>query len=74
MSRYEVIREIPNHCANNRMRDVDIEEIDTVDPVAWVRARTGPDAELSVSEEGMSGATIVARSGGLVVRYIFTEI
>jgi hypothetical protein len=38
MKKYEVIREIFNSCDNNRMRDVDIREIET------------DDVELSVQE------------------------
>ena len=36
---YELVHEIKNSCPNNQMRDVFIEEIETDDPVAFVRAR-----------------------------------
>lgn len=38
MKTYEVVREIPNLCANNQMRDVFFEEVETDDPVAYVKS------------------------------------
>ena len=35
---YELVHEILNHCPNNQMRDVFIEEVETNDPEALVRA------------------------------------
>ena len=37
MAEYEVVREVQNLCGNNQMRDVFFEEIETDDPVGWVR-------------------------------------
>ena len=37
MAEYEVVREVQNLCGNNQMRDVFFEEIETDDPVSWVR-------------------------------------
>ena len=37
MKAYEVVREIPNLCANNQMRDVFFDEVETDDPVEYVR-------------------------------------
>ena len=34
---YEVVWEIFNECANNQMRDIFIEEIETEDTDAWIR-------------------------------------
>ena len=36
MAEYEVVREVQNLCANNQMRDVFFEEIETDDPVGWL--------------------------------------
>ena len=37
MKSWEVVREIENQCANNQMRDIFFDEIETDDPVEWVR-------------------------------------
>ena len=37
MALYEVVREIQNECANNQMRDVFFDEVETDDPVQAVR-------------------------------------
>ena len=37
MAEYELVREIQNSCSGNQMRDVFFEEIETDDPVAYVR-------------------------------------
>ena len=37
MAEYELVREIPNLCRNNQMRDIFFEEVETEDPVAYVR-------------------------------------
>ena len=37
MAEYEVVREVQNLCGNNQMRDVFFAEIETDDPVSWVR-------------------------------------
>ena len=37
MREYELVREIPNLCRNNQMRDVFFDEEETDDPVQYVR-------------------------------------
>ena len=37
MAEYEMVREIPNLCRNNQMRDIFFEEVETEDPMAYVR-------------------------------------
>ena len=55
---YELVHEIKNHCPNNQMRDVFIEEVETDDPVAFVRERLkGRIDELTVNEH-RGGVTI----------------
>ena len=67
---YELVHEIKNHCPNNQMRDVFIEEVQTDDPVSFVRARLrGRIDELTV-ENRPDGVTIHAVCDGL--RHVFT--
>ena len=44
---YEVVWEIFNECANNQMRDIFIEEIETEDTDAWIRSKV-KDQELTL--------------------------
>ena len=68
---YELIHEIKNHCPNNQMRDVFIEEVQTDDPVAFVRKRLkGRIDELTVNEH-RGGVTIYAVSDGLRHEFSF---
>ena len=49
MKEYELVREIQNLCRNNQMRDIFFEEVETDDPVAYVRQLLkGKTVELSV--------------------------
>ena len=69
---YELIHEIKNHCPNNQMRDIFIEEVETDDPVAFVRARLkGHMDELTVSRRA-DGVTIYAVCDGLRHEFTFT--
>jgi len=73
---YETVWEVFNECANNQMRDVFIEEIETDDPEAYVRAKI-KDANLklekSVSEDGREIIFDIDASG-IKERFSFTEI
>ena len=72
MKEYEVVREIENQCANNQMRDIFIEEVETDDPVAFVRSRLqGRIDELTVHERP-GGVTIYAVCDGLCHEFGFT--
>ena len=67
---YELVHEIKNHCPNNQMRDVFIEEVVTDDPAAFVRARLqGRIDELTVNKHP-GGVTVYALCDGL--RHVFT--
>lgn len=67
---YELVHEIKNHCPNNQMRDIFIEEIETDDPVSFVRKRLkGRIDELTVNEHP-GGVTVYAVCDGL--RHVFT--
>ena len=67
---YELVHEIKNHCPNNQMRDIFIEEVVTEDPAGLVRQRLqGRIDELTV-ENRPDGVTIHAVCDGL--RHVFT--
>ena len=72
---YELVRHIKNHCPNNQMRDVLIEEVSTADPAQYVRSLLkGKLNSLSV-EQGRNGAvTVYADCDGLVQEFVFTPI
>ena len=70
---YELVHEILNHCPNNQMRDVFIEEVETDDPVALVQTRLhGKVDELTV-EHRADGVTVFAVCDGLRHVFTFTE-
>ena len=69
---YELVHEIKNSCPNNQMRDVFIEEVETDDPAAFVRARLkGRVDELTVNEHP-GGVTVYALCNGLRHEFHFT--
>lgn len=75
MKRYELVREIQNLCANNQMRDVFFDEIETDDPVAWVRAQVkGKQVELTLSGAADGALTVYVASAGVSQKFLFTEI
>lgn len=72
---YELVREIPNLCRNNQMRDIFFDEVQTDDPVAYVRDFLKDNqVELSADsrEDGM--VTVYAVADGLTQKFIFTPI
>lgn len=72
---YEVVREVQNLCANNQMRDVFFSEIETDDPVAWVRREVkGKIVNLEVDCKPNGDLTIYAESAGVSQKYLFTVI
>ena len=75
MKRYALVREIQNLCANNQMRDVFFDEIETDDLVAWVRAQVkGKQVELTLSEAADGALTVYVASAGVSQKFLFTEI
>ena len=75
MAEYEMVREIPNLCRNNQMRDVFFEEIETDGPVAYVRGfLKGKEVELSSEARSDGGVTVYALCDGLAQKFIFTPI
>ena len=75
MAEYELVREIPNLCRNNQMRDVFFDEVQTDDPVQYVKTfLKGKALEISV-DEGLNGAvTVYVVCDGLQQKFVFTPI
>ena len=75
MAEYELVREIPNLCPNNQMRDVFFDEVETDDPVWYVRDfLSGKSVEISVDEKPGGAVTDYAVCDGLQQKFIFTPI
>lgn len=72
---YELVREIPNLCPNNQMRDIFFEEVETDDPVAFVRqAVKGSRVEITAESKENGAVTVYAVADGLTQKFIFTPI
>ncbi|MBR5569382.1 MAG: hypothetical protein IKW10_00635 [Oscillospiraceae bacterium] len=72
---YEMVREIQNLCPNNQMRDIFFDEVETDDPVAYVRNFLQGKAVDVSSESGANGSvTVYATCDGLTQKFIFTPI
>ena len=75
MAEYEVVREVQNLCGNNQMRDVFFEEIETDDPVGWVRSLIkGKAVNLTVDEKENGDLTVYVESGGVSQKILMTKI
>jgi hypothetical protein len=75
MAEYEVVREIPNLCPNNQMRDIFFDEVDTDDPVEYVRRfLKDTTAELTADRKADGTVTVYAVADGLTQKFIFTPI
>ena len=75
MQEYEVVREVQNLCGNNQMRDVFFEEIETDDPVGWVRSLiNGMAVNLTVDEKENGDLTVYVESGGVSQKILMTKI
>ena len=73
MAQYELVREIPNLCRNNQMRDVFFDEIETDDPVAYVREFLKDNqVEITAEQKADGGITVFAVADGLTQKFIFT--
>lgn len=75
MQEYEAVWEIFNQCANNQMRDVFIDEVETEDPELFIKEKfKGRDVsyEKTVTEDGTVVFDILA--SGLKQRYTFTRM
>lgn len=72
---YELVHEIKNLCRNNQMRDVFFSEVETDDPVAYVRRSVkGETVELTPQFHGDGSVTVHACVDGLIQTFIFTPV
>ena len=75
MREYELVREIPNLCRNNQMRDVFFDEVETDDPESYVRAfLKDMQTELTVDKKPDGSVIIFAVADGMTQKFIFTPI
>ena len=75
MAEYEVVREIQNSCSGNQMRDVFFDEIETDDPVEYVRSLLKADnAEMTVKVKEEDKLTVYAYCSGMNQKFLFTRI
>ena len=76
MALYEVVREIENSCANNQMRDVFFDEIETDDPLEAVRdlLKDERDARLTLERHDDESFTVYADCAGITQKFLFTRI
>ena len=72
---YETVWEIFNECANNRMRDVFFDEIETDDTDAYVKGKF-KDKQITFEKSVLEDGTIVydIDASGIRERFSFTEI
>ena len=75
MPQYELVREIPNQCRNNQMRDIFFEEVETADPESYVRQLLEKSkVEISVDKKADGSVTVFAVADGMTQKFIFTPI
>ena len=75
MAEYEVVREVQNLCANNQMRDVFFDEIETDDPLEWIRREVkGKEVNLTVDRKADGSMTIYVESAGVSQKFLFTPV
>ena len=75
MRTYELVREIPNACKNNQMRDVFFQEISCQDPEQYVRGLfSGQQCEFDVQRRENGEETVLVKTGGIYQRFLFTPI
>lgn len=75
MAEYELVREIPNLCRNNQMRDVFFEEVETDDPENYViTLLKGKSLEISTDWRSDGSVTVFAVVDGMTQKFLFTPI
>lgn len=75
MQEYELVREVKNLCPNNQMRDVFFLEVQTEDPVAYVREYLKGKAQEITAEYGADGTvTVTAGRDGLIQCFRFSPL
>lgn len=75
MKSYETVWEIFNQCANNQMRDVFFDEVETENTDAYVKSKF-KDKNMTFDKTVLENGTIVydIDASGLKQRLSFTEI
>ena len=75
MKEYELVHEIKNLCRNNQMRDIFFEEVETDDPLTYVKNYLKGKAVSVTAEPGAEGVvTVFADCDGLIQKFIFTPV
>ena len=75
MALYEMVREIPNLCRNNQMRDIFFDEVETRDPEAYVRQfLKQQQKDISVDHKPDGSVVIFAVADGMTQKFTFTPI
>lgn len=75
MAEYELVREIQNMCPNNQMRDIFFEEVETDDPMEYIRSLLkGKALSLTADQRADGSVTVYAQCDGLTQKFIFTPI
>ena len=70
---YEMVRQIKNLCPNNQMRDVFFLEVETDDPVAFVKEfLKGKAVDVSADYLKNGAVTVYAVCDGLMQEFVFT--
>ena len=73
MAEYEMVREIQNLCPNNQMRDIFFDEVETDDPVEYVKQFLKGKAVVASTQTFENGAvTVYADCDGLIQKFVFT--
>ena len=72
---YELVRQIPNSCKNNQMRDVFFEEIECDDPERYVRDLfAGQDCRYEIDRRADGCVTVYVETGQLTQQFYFTPL
>ena len=72
---YELVREIPNLCRNNQMRDIFFNEVETDDPIRYVQDFLKDNqVEITADKREDGTITIYAVADGMTQKFIFTPI
>lgn len=75
MAEYELVREIPNLCRNNQMRDVFFDEVETEDPERYVRQFLKDSQVALTADRRQDGSVVIfAVADGLTQKFTFTPI
>ena len=75
MREYELVREIPNLCRNNQMRDVFFDEVETDDPVDYFRKFLKEKVvEITADTRPDGAVTVYADCDGLIQKFVFTPV